>query len=75
MNTTTTRQEHLNWCKQRALEYLKQNDIRQCAASFMSDMGKHEETRNSMQLVNSLIMMELMSPNKESMRRCIEGFN
>lgn len=70
-----TRQEHLAWCKQRALEYLKTNDIKQCGASFISDMNKHEETAKSRDLVNGLIMMELMSPNVASMRRCIEGFN
>lgn len=70
-----TRQEHLQWCKQRALEYLKTNDINQCAASFMSDMRKHEETAKSMDIGDRLIMMELMSPNVASMRRCIEGFN
>lgn len=70
-----TRQEHLKWSKERALEYLKQNDISQCAASFMSDMMKNEETARSMDIGNRLIMMELLSPNKESMRRCIEGFN
>lgn len=70
-----TRQEHLQWSKQRALEYLKQNDVNQAAASFMSDMRKHEETAKSMDIGDRLIMMELMSPNVQSMKRCIEGFN
>lgn len=70
-----TRQEHLQWCKNRALELLNLGDISQAAASFMSDMRKHPETESGIELVKALIMMELMSPNKESMRRCINGFN
>lgn len=69
------RAEHLQWCKKRAIEYLNQNDIQQAAASFMSDMRKNEDTAKSMSFGDSLIMMELMNPNKESMRRCINGFN
>ena len=69
------REEHLQWFKNRALEYLKKNDIKQCAASFMSDMRKHEETAKSMAFGDRLLMMELMNPNRESMRKCIEGFN
>lgn len=69
------RQEHLAWCKRRALEYLKTGDIQQCAASFMSDMNKHEETAKGMELTNMLIMHELFRPNVESMKKCINGFN
>ena len=37
-----TRDEHLTWCKQRALEYESPADA---WGSFVSDMGKHEGTR------------------------------
>jgi hypothetical protein len=68
-----TRQEHLAWCKQRALEYVKINDLGQAAASFISDMGKHDGTRSP--IVAPLVMNEVLNGNKESMKRCIEGFN
>ena len=38
------REDHMAWCKERALEYVDQNDNQQAFASMMSDLGKHEET-------------------------------
>jgi hypothetical protein len=35
-----TRQEHLDWCKGRALEYVKANDLRNAWASMASDLSK-----------------------------------
>lgn len=37
-----TRQQHIAWVKQRALEYLP-NDVEQAFASYISDMRKHPE--------------------------------
>lgn len=37
-----TRSEHLEWAKERALEYLP--DWPNAMASFVSDLGKHEQT-------------------------------
>ena len=68
-----TRQEHLAWCKRRALDILKTGNISEAAASFMSDMGKHEETQNP--LTAPLIMNALMTNNANKMKECIEGFN
>ena len=41
-----TRDEHLAWCKQRALEYADRGDTTNAVASMMSDLGKHPETEN-----------------------------
>ena len=35
------RDEHLRWCKDRALEYVKVGDAKQAVTSFMSDMSKN----------------------------------
>jgi len=40
---TTTRAEHLQWCKDRALEYLPA-DPQQAVTSMVSDLHKHPET-------------------------------
>jgi hypothetical protein len=40
-----TREEHLAWCRARALEYLP--DTSRALASIMSDLLKHPETRPS----------------------------
>ena len=41
-----TRQEYLSWCKQRSLEYVDTGDLNQAVTSMLSDLGKHEETKN-----------------------------
>ena len=41
-----TRDEHLSWCKKRALEYIDQGDPLNGLTSMMSDMRKHEETKD-----------------------------
>lgn len=71
-----TRAEHLQWCKDRALEYLGQGDITGAWASFLSDMRKHEGTRDHSAL--QLGMMLLMNGHNNTvaeMQRFIEGFN
>jgi len=72
----TDRQNHLEWCKQRALEYVDQGDVNQAWASFLSDMGKEESTRDheGLQLGNMLFVGgHLRTP--QAMREHIEGFN
>lgn len=68
-----SRDEHLEWCKARAREYLDHNDPRQAVTSMLSDLGKHEETR---EMVEKLGMVGLMSSSSiQDARRFIEGFN
>ena len=70
------RQEHLEWCKTRALEYVDAGDVKQAFASFLSDMGKHDETSNHLALEMGMTM--LLSghlSSVEEMRKWIEGFN
>jgi hypothetical protein len=38
-----TREEHLAWCKQRALELLADGDRAGAVASMISDLQKHDE--------------------------------
>lgn len=39
------RKEHLQWCKDRAMVYVKADDLKQAFASFGSDMRKHPDTQ------------------------------
>jgi hypothetical protein len=58
----TTREEHLEFCKDRALEYLDgpgPPDAMQAINSFLSDLGKHSETANHAAI--ELIGMHLFS--------------
>jgi hypothetical protein len=71
-----TRQEHLTWCKQRALAELERGDLNNTFASMASDLGKHPETRghSAVELGTMLLITgNLSTPQK--MREFIEGFN
>lgn len=72
----TTRSEHLEWCKQRALEYCDLGDVNNASISMISDMEKNDETKNHSALKVMVLMMmagHLSSP--EEMRKFILGFN
>lgn len=71
-----TRQEHLEWCKKRALEYCDAGDWEQAFASMGSDLRKHPETENHSGIQLGMMMLmagHLSTPEK--MRKFIEGFN
>ena len=71
-----SRSEHLEWCKKRALEYVDKGDNVQAYASFMSDMRKHEETKDhsALDLFTQMIFGGMLSTSMET-RKFIEGFN
>ncbi len=52
-----TREEHLQWCKDRALEYVEEGDLTQAFTSFQSDMRKHKETEDHSALQFMAIMV------------------
>lgn len=70
------REEHMQWCKKRALEYVDAGDLTNAYGSMASDMGKHEETKNHVEIMLGMQLMvtgNLNTSNK--MREFIEGFN
>jgi hypothetical protein len=70
------RTEHLQWCKDRAMEYVKTNDLTQAFASFTSDMSKHEKTAGHSALMLGVQLMfsgNLSTP--ADMEEWILGFN
>ena len=70
-----TRQEHLQWCKDRALEYLDKGDLVNAIASILSDLSKHDETRGIGEKLGQLGMLYVMNHDNAGARRFIEGFN
>lgn len=70
-----TRQEHLDWCKARAKEYLDKGDIPNAIASMMSDLRKHPETETNNPFLDMLGMQAAASGDIREARRYIEGFN
>lgn len=75
MERTTTRTEHMAWCKGKALEYLPR-DPAGALASMLSDLRKHPDTEGhaGLQLTMMLMMGGFLS-DAESVRKHIEGFN
>lgn len=71
-----TRQEHLDWCKKRALEYVDHGDLQNAVASMMSDLRKHPETESSTNgILGQLGLIAAMSNDEREVRRYITGFN
>ena len=72
---TMTRDEHLAWCKRRALEYVDAGDLTNAVASMGSDLKKHPDTDNP--TLSGLVrigMMYVMDGDKAAVQRWIEGF-
>ena len=71
-----SRSEHMQWCKNRALEYVDSGDLINAWASMVSDLSKHEETQGHVGI--ELGMMQMMIgglKTQHEMRHFIEGFN
>jgi hypothetical protein len=69
-----TREEHLQGCKRRALEYLDAGDVQNAIASMMSDLSKHDETRKLNPFIQQMGLAVALSGDPVQARRWIEGF-
>lgn len=72
------RAEHMAWCKQRALEYVDAGKNVEAVTSMVSDLRKHDETRDHAAIALVIPLMaigEFDSHQTERTRRFIEGFN
>ena len=70
-----TRSEHIQWSKDRSLEYLKEGDLQGAYASMVSDLNKHPETIGHIGV--SLGMAQMVAGNlgtSSEMKHFIEGF-
>ena len=76
-----TRLEHIQWCKERAIQefdYYAKTDpasaVRNGITSMMSDLNKHDETKS--QALQMLCVMEMTKPHsRASFMKFINGFN
>jgi len=71
-----TREEHVAWCKKRALEYVAAGDFVTALINMARDLNKHEETRDH---AGAKVGMGLMLTGglrtKGEMTKFIEGFS
>lgn len=74
-----TREEHIQWCKERAIkeyEYYTSpaEKQRNGLTSMMSDLSKHPETNS--ETLRALCMMKMMHPmSRQQFINFINGFN
>jgi hypothetical protein len=73
--TEMTRDEHLEWAKSRALEYLDRGDVQNAVTSMLSDMRKHPETHDhpGLELGARMLFAGLLSRDDQA-RDWINGF-
>jgi len=75
-----TRQEHLKWAKERALEYVDVGDLANAVASMTSDIQKHDETAYTGEAAATLALLvhvatlDVMNGNARAVRQWVEGF-
>ena len=69
-----TRAEHLQWCKDRALEYVDAGQLSQALASLISDLNKHPETQGHTAIeLGTMLSMGGKLSTPEQMREFILG--
>lgn len=69
-----TREEHIEWCRKRALEYVDMGDLNGAMASIQSDLTKHPETRQH-EAILTLVRLRAggQLPAAGDVRKFIEG--
>jgi hypothetical protein len=73
-----TRQQHLDWCKQRATQLVDAGDLNGAFQSFLSDVGKHPLTEDAAKIVVVLGVPLLIAGHlstAQQMRDHINGYN
>lgn len=70
------RAEHMQWSRDRALEYADAGDAGAAMSSLMQDLALHPETAESAGIVPALMMPLLLAGHLEGgeLRKFIEGF-
>ncbi len=71
-----TRAEHLQWCKDRAFEYVTVGDLTQALGSMYSDLNKHPETQGHAGIqLGFMHQMSGLLDTEDKVREFIDGFN
>jgi hypothetical protein len=66
--------EHLAWCKLRALEYVDAGELTNAVASMGSDMNKHPKTASPLLTHLIAVGMLLIKDGPDAVREWINGF-
>lgn len=69
-----TRDEHLEWSKVRAREYLDRGDIMNGITSMLSDLSKHADTAGAGKAMAPVAIFTIMEADIGKARDFVEGF-
>ncbi len=70
-----TRDEHIAWCKTRALEYFDRGDLNGAVMSMLSDLRKHPETENHPGgTLGAMLLIGGHLARPDEVKNWIEGF-
>lgn len=71
-----TREEHLAWCKKRAMEYVETGHLQDAVVSMLSDLNKHPDLAKSCEKwAGPLGLWALMRKDRQRVVDFIQGFN
>ncbi len=73
-NHMRTREEHLEYCKEISLEYLKVNDVRGAITGMLSEMEKNPETEVRSGSLKMLGLKCILENDVNAAKKFIEGF-
>jgi hypothetical protein len=71
-----TRDEHMQWRKDRAMEYVARGDLVEAVISMMSDLSKHPETQDgpALSALGIFAALQAQKGDREFVERYILGF-
>jgi hypothetical protein len=70
------REEHLQWAKNRAMEYVRVGDLTNAVASMGSDLCKHDELKTHVAIpLGMQLLLSREFDKKALITRWIQGFN
>jgi len=73
---TTTKADHMNWCKERALRCVEEGKLDKAWDLMVSDLGKHPETAGHVAIGLGMMLKMLGNLNtKAEVRKFIEDFD
>lgn len=72
-----TREQYVQWCKDRAMEYVERGDLLEGVTSMMSDMDKRDDTKlkGALGALGIHAAMQAQQGNRDMVERFILGFN
>lgn len=69
-----TRDEHLEWCKERARKYLDRGEIANAIASMLSDLKQHPDFVGIADKIGPLGLLNAIQNDLDGARRFVDGF-